>query len=399
MNTSSEVSNAWSPGPGQVDGKKVVLLVEDNPGDVRIVKELFRDTGTRDVRLESVGSLAEASARLGAGGVDAALADLGLPDSQGLETCRRLRERAGRTTAIIVLTGNQDEEIGLAAIREGADDYLIKGQISGPLLVRAIKYSLERKRVEEALRAKNEELRSTSQQLWQLGRLATMGELAASIAHELNNPLATVSLRIEMLMMGMPEDDPNQQVLQVIENEVDRMAKLVANLLQFSRRNTPQGSTLDIREEIESSLELIQYHLKKQAITVVLDFPSDLPLIQADRQHLRQLFLNLFTNAADAMQGSGTLTIRVHHNEKVQIEVIDTGVGIEPGHLAKVMEPFFTTKPQNKGTGLGLPICQRIAREHGGELKLASEPGRGTTVLVTLPIQSKLNGTMIQESV
>lgn len=125
-----------------------VLLVEDNPRDVRLVQELLRGQGARKVRLECAGTLGEARLRLERGGVDVALVDLGLPDSQGLDTCRRIREVADRAAVVIVLTGNLDEEIGLAAIREGADDYLIKGQISGLLLVRAIRYAMERRRTE-----------------------------------------------------------------------------------------------------------------------------------------------------------------------------------------------------------------------------------------------------------
>ena len=130
------------------DTMTAVLLVEDNPGDVRLVRELFRGAGVRSIRLECTGSLAEAMLRLGRGGVDVALVDLGLPDSQGLNTCRRIREIADSAAVVIVLTGNQDEEIGLAAIREGADDYLIKGQINGTLLVRSIRYAMERRRAE-----------------------------------------------------------------------------------------------------------------------------------------------------------------------------------------------------------------------------------------------------------
>ena len=126
----------------------IVLLVEDNPRDVRLVQELLRGQGARKVRLECAGTLAEATLRLERGGVDVALVDLGLPDSQGLDTCRRIREAADSAAVVIVLTGNLDEEIGLAAIRAGADDYLIKGQISGALLVRSVRYAMERRRTE-----------------------------------------------------------------------------------------------------------------------------------------------------------------------------------------------------------------------------------------------------------
>lgn len=238
------------------------------------------------------------------------------------------------------------------------------------------------------LQAKNEEVRTMSQQLWQAAKLATMGELAASIAHELNNPLATVSLRVESLQMRIPEG-PNHEALGIVAQEVERMSDLVANLLQFSRRTGQQVSTLDVREEIEKTLELIHHHLRKHGIEVVRDFVSPAQMIIADRQQIRQLFLNLFTNATDAMPGGGSLTVKIApaQNKQLTIEVVDTGTGIPPEVLPRVMDSFFTTKPEDKGTGLGLAICRRIVQEHHGNLELESEgvPGQGTTVRISLP--------------
>ncbi len=255
----------------------------------------------------------------------------------------------------------------------------------------------ERKQAEADLVAKNEEIRAMTQQLWQTAKLATMGELAASIAHELNNPLGTVGLRVESLSAQVPPGDPIQRELKVIEQEVDRMGTLVANLLQFSRRGTQQISSVDVRQEIGRTLELIHYHLRQRQVAVVREFAPDVPMVQVDRQQLRQLLLNLFTNAADAMPEGGTLRLRVSAVEKqVLIEIADTGVGIAPEDLPKVMEPFFTTKPEGKGTGLGLAICRRVAQEHGGTLAIASAGrGQGVTVRVTLPIQNKTNGNAL----
>jgi len=250
------------------------------------------------------------------------------------------------------------------------------------------------------LESMREQIAQQSQQLWQAARLATMGELAASIAHELNNPLATVSLRIESLLADA--DDPAQQALGAIAEEVDRMGNLVANLLQFSRRSHQQVSTVDVQAEIQGTLELIHYHLRNHQITVRQECARDVPMVHADRQHLRQLFLNLFTNAADAMPQGGTLTIRVDKAgpaapAQVMIDVSDTGVGIAAEDLPKVLEPFFTTKPEGKGTGLGLPICRRIAQEHGGTLEVSSDVGKGTTVRITFPSASAAKTELFEE--
>jgi PAS domain S-box-containing protein len=273
----------------------------------------------------------------------------------------------------------------------------------------------ERKRAEAALResnqrleqalaelhAKGDEVQTMSQQLWQATKLATVGELAAGIAHELNNPLATVSLRVEGLLAGLPADDPRRRALEVVEGEVERMANLVANLLQFSRRGQRQVSTLNLREELDCTLDLIHYQFRKRGVTVRRDDAAEVRPVHADRQQLRQVFLNLLTNALDAMPHGGELTLRVHSAgptapgaaERVVVEVSDTGVGIPPEHLARVTEPFFTTKPEGKGTGLGLAICKRIVQEHGGTLAIDSAAGRGTTVAVSLPVEGRFDPT------
>jgi len=257
---------------------------------------------------------------------------------------------------------------------------------------------VERKKAEAELKKKTEELREMTQQLWQAAKLATMGELAASIAHELNNPLATVSPRTESLLARTQADSPNQRELEIIEQEVERMGVLVANLLQFGRRGQQQISTLDVREEIEKTLELVRYHLHKHNIIIEREFAKDLPNVHADRQQLRQLFLNLFTNASDAMPHAGSLTIRITappESRQIIVEVADTGTGIPPEILPKLTEPFYSTKPEGKGTGLGLAICRRIVKGHNGTFDITSEgiPGRGTTVRVSLPVINGTNAT------
>jgi PAS domain S-box-containing protein len=263
----------------------------------------------------------------------------------------------------------------------------------------------ERKLAEEDLRRTNQslegalaellnktrELASMTQQLWQASKLATMGELAASVAHELNNPLSTISLHAEMLLEHLAAEDPNRRSLRVIEEEVDRMATLVSNLLLFSRRSHKQISTLDLCEELANSLNFIEYHLRSHHIDVVNDCATSLPTVQADRQQLHQVFLNLITNASDAMPRGGTLTVRsragvmADGQPAVVIEFSDTGTGVQTGDLPKLWEPFFTTKPEGKGTGLGLAICRRIIVGHGGTIEIEAGPGKGVTVSIALP--------------
>lgn len=255
-------------------------------------------------------------------------------------------------------------------------------------------------RLEKALaelHAKGAEVETMSQQLWQAAKLATVGELAAGIAHELNNPLATVSLRVESLLADPSLAVQARTALTVVEAEVERMGNLVANVLQFSRRGRRQVSTLVMTDELANTLDLIHYQFRKRGVDVRREWAADVGPVLADRQQLRQVFLNLFTNALDAMPQGGILTLRVRPGGlaegpmQVVAEVADTGVGIRPEHLARVTDPFFTTKEEGKGTGLGLAICKRIIQEHGGRLTVASAVGKGTTVRIELPGEGRFD--------
>ena len=260
----------------------------------------------------------------------------------------------------------------------------------------------EKLKARYALQEKADELASMTQQLWHASKLVTMGELAASVAHELNNPLATVSLRVESLMEQLAHDEQKQRSLRIIISEVERMANLVTNLLQFTRRNYRQISTIDIREELTRSIDLISYYLRNRKIEVVREFDESFAPIHADRQQLRQVFLNLMTNAGDAMPEGGVLTVRVldqSEHSRVVIEFADTGRGIAAGDLKKVWEPFFTSKAEGKGTGLGLSICSRIVEEHGGTIALESEVGKGTTVRLVLPVANGAHTEKTERSV
>lgn len=243
------------------------------------------------------------------------------------------------------------------------------------------------------LEKRNEQMKDAMMhQVWQVAKLAAVGELAACIAHELNNPLATVSLKLESLLAGFAEGTETHREIVICEQEVERMGGLVAGLLSFSRKNNRSTSTIDVRQEINQTLVLIEHHLRLKGIVVEREFPDELPMIIADRQGLRQVYLNLFTNAIDAMEQGGTLTISLRaydtgesDKKTVTIEISDTGIGIQPDNMQKIQDAFFTTKPEGKGTGLGLAICRRIVKEHGGTMAIESTEGKGTKVLITLP--------------
>lgn len=426
--------------------KANILLVDDRPANLVAMQAALETLGENLVPLRSGKAVLEFL--LKGDNVAAIVLDVQMPDMDGFETAELIRQSdKWRHVPIMFLTAYSKSQMDvLRGYAVGAVDYLtkpvvpeiLKAKVKGfvdlfkarkalqtqmeetaqlnrqlvakteelersEALLRQLNETLElrvAKRTAE-LQSKSDELAVTSQQLWQTAKLATIGELAASIAHELNNPLATVSLRTESLLLETPPDHANRRALEVIEQEVERMGNLVANLLQFSRRYFQQVSTVDVGEEIEKTLELIKGHLRNHRVAVVREFSPDVPMIRVDRQQLRQVYLNLFTNASDAMPDGGTLTIRTCVSQTpqgaVSIEIADSGVGIEPENLPKVLEPFFTTKPEGEGTGLGLAICRRIVQEHHGTLNITSEVGRGTTISIALPSTSQVNGAFLRD--
>jgi signal transduction histidine kinase len=378
---------------------ETILILEDDEGVARLQKRRLERAGYR-VALSPDGT--GALAHLRAGGFDLLVLDKQLAAEDGLEFYARLKA-GGLDLPVVMVTGHSDDATVIRALRAGVRDYIFKSVEYLDYLPEACRRVLDQVRVQREreqamaeLREKTEELKATTQQLWQAARLAGVGELAASIAHELNNPLGTVHLRLESVLAKTGDGDPRRRPLEVVMQEVERMARLVANLLQFSRPGREEVSTVDVCEEIAKTIELTEHHFRKRQIAVRQECAPGVPAIFADRQQLRQVFLNLFTNAADAMSDGGTLTLRVRNDAgaaAVVVEVADTGVGIPAEHLARVLEPFFTTKEEGKGTGLGLAICKRIVQQHNGTLEVESAAGEGTTIRVTLPVRNGANTT------
>ena len=368
-----------------------ILYVEDSDDDAIFVGAHLRRAGYAPV-IERVENAAAMTAALATGEWDIVLSDFSLLHFSAPDALKVLHD-SPQDLPFIIISGAIQEEEAVAALRAGAHDFIVKNRLTRlvPAIAREMREAgvrRQQRQAEAALQARTEELAAMTQQLWQAAKLATLGELSASLAHELNNPLFTVSLHIQAMLAKLPAGDSQRKALEVMDGEVERMSRLVANLLQFSRRSSRQIAPLDVRDELTNTLELLRFHLRHRHIQAATEF-QPVPLVQADREQLRQVFLNLFTNAVDAMPQGGTLTVRTWTAEttppQAWIEVADTGEGVPPEALGHIWEPFFTTKPEGKGTGLGLPICRRIVEEHGGTIDLESQPGQWTRVRVGLP--------------
>lgn len=261
------------------------------------------------------------------------------------------------------------------------------------LLASQAAIALKNSSLYEDLRSRMEELRRTQDTLVQSAKLAAVGELAASVAHEINNPLMVILGNSGLLLREAAPDSPQHLRLSGIVTEANRAGKIVRDLLDFARRREPNRGPVSVPELLERALELLHAKLRRASVDVERVFDAALPAILADRDQLTQVFLNLITNAVDAMDDGGTLVLETATRQDddgrtlITVGVSDTGPGIPPEHLARIFEPFYTTKPEGRGTGLGLSVSLGIVRMHGGAIDVDSKPGRGTTMRVTLPVR------------
>lgn len=226
-------------------------------------------------------------------------------------------------------------------------------------------------------------------QLQQREKLSSIGLLAAGVAHEVNTPLTGVSSYTQMLLNMLPENDPKHALLEKVRRQADRATDIVNNLLNFSRTGSAaEFTTLDIHRVLDDTLQLLEPQLRRGQIEIVRSYDDELPPVVGNSVKLQQVFTNLILNARDSIaNGQGRIVLATHNGDEdsLTVEVADNGVGINPEDVAKIYDPFFTTKGVGRGTGLGLAVTYGIVQEHSGHISVNSTPGLGTTFRITLP--------------
>ena len=389
-----------------------ILLVEDNPGDARLISETLSESYADQFELFYSEHLEAASNLVRREVFDLILLDLTLPDSSGLHTFERMHAQAPMVP-IIVLTGLDVESLGTEAVKKGAQDYLIKGQVDTPLLIRSIHHAIEREfaakelrlvyaevqiakdTLEQRIRERTRELENANQrildaqeQLVRSERMVIIGRLAEGIAHDLNNPLGAIKnanyyLKRKLLGTQIIQSEPKIGLfLELIDDEVNHSASIISDLLAFAFLRAPQLESIDLTEVIEDALTSIN---PPRNTCVIRDLQPNLGRLMADGGQLCLVFENLANNALEAMPKGGKLRISSGRADGL-IEVCfqDDGLGIKEETLQHLFEPLFTTK--NKGSGFGLSICQQIISNHGGSIEVETLENHGTTFRVKLPM-------------
>jgi signal transduction histidine kinase len=369
-----------------------VLLVEDNAGDVRLLREMFSNGDGDDFQLTHLLRMSEAETHLAKGGVDIVLLDLGLPDGHGVETVRRAHAAAPEVP-VIVLTGLDDEALAAEAMNAGAQDYLIKGQIENRALPRALRHAIERRRMQ------------TEADLIRTQQLQFKDEFLSHVSHELRSPLTAVRQFVTILLDGLAgELNPEQrEYLEVTLRNVKQLQSMIDDLFEVTGGETGK---LRIALQCTSASDSVVYAVNTlqgaaaaKGITLSSDVERELPSIYADPTRVRQILVILIDNAIKFTPANGTVKVQVHvlkeDPNRVVMEVSDSGAGIKPEMADRIFERLFQAADPGvagrKGLGLGLFICKDLVARQAGNIGVKSAPGEGAVFSVTFPIFSLPN--------
>jgi len=351
---------------------KTVLLVEDNAGDARLLREMFHEHDTHNSELTHVTSMSEAESYLSTHVVDVILLDLGLPDAQGLGAIRRARA-AAPAVPLVVLTGLDDESMAAQALQEGAQDYLIKGQIEPRGLLRALRYAYERKRLE---RLKD--------------------EFIATVSHELRTPLTSLTGSLGLLMGKASSSLPGSaaRLLAIAHRNSERLVRLVNDILDIEKMESGQVvynfTRIEVRSLIERAIESHEGFAESSGVRIRLEDVCAAGDVRADSDRLTQVVVNLLSNAIKFSPMGNEVVIAIEQGiEVVRISVRDHGPGIAADFVPHVFERFAQADATNArrkgGTGLGLSIVRQIVDRLDGTIDFADAPGGGTIFRVELP--------------
>ena len=406
----------WSQRGGEAGGENLashaseVLVVDDNADLRRLLADLlgaeFRVRTARNGR-EGLEAVRESSP-------DCVLTDVMMPEMSGTELCAAIKADASlRAVPVVLVTSKAEREMKIEGLELGADDYVTKPFHPRELLAR-VRSLVALRRAQQELEERNrllsetnEELEQTMAELKRAGaqlvhaeRLAAVGELAAGVAHEINNPVnfavnaaralqTTVQGALERRRELSEDAETLQELSSIVTEGLERTAALVGDLREFAAAGPRERRAVDVVRGLRTTLRLIGHSLVQAGVQVHTDLPEGLPRLEADPRALNQVFLNLLKNAAEAFEGrAGSIWVSARREgDFVAVEIRDDGPGIAPAVREHLFDPFVTSK-EGSGSGLGLAITKRIVEEHGGRIELESQPGQGSRFVLHFPTGS-----------
>ncbi len=417
-----------------MDNKRKILIIDDIPANLELMAGVLKDDYNVQVATSGEKGLKLAREHM----PDLILLDVMMPGMSGYDVCRRLKaEPELCEIPVIFVTALDDHADEAFGLQLGAVDYIVKPVVPGIVMAR-VKSQLALKNERDLLASQNawlkceverrmNELKEAQAFLFQSEKMASLGLLAAGIVHEINNPLSYVYANLEGLKdrlqsvwsifeltekfsRQLPEDQPDVLFFQKLKEELDydnfkvdlaelieesiegavRVRTIIQNLREFSHMNERENCPHDIESGIDATLNIVNNELKYKA-EIIKEYGGIEPINCVGSQ-INQVVMNLLVNAAQAIEKSGKIMIRTggQGQDRVWIEVEDTGCGMSEEVRRKVFDPFFTTKPVGQGTGLGLSLSYKIIKEHGGTIDLTSELGKGTKFRVYLPVNKEV---------
>lgn len=385
-----------------------VLVIEDSEAQIAMITGMLQKDDASRFDIHIARDLSQGLRHLSRMPFDVVMLDLTLPDSSGLQSCIRVSQ-AAPDVSIVVLTGLDDEELAVSTLQHGAEDYLVKGQITSQLLVRAVRYAIERKNGKQALQRAHDELEIRVQErtaelrkmqeaaalhqeeLAHTSRLDTLGEMASGLAHELNQPLmAIIGFTDHILYMMRNSQGDTDRCMELIEDagkEAKRAGEIIKRMRRLVTKRSVQRKVVCLNATVSETVPLIRPGLH---VNISLDLNQSLPSVSIDQVQIQQVILNLSRNAVQAMKSlpaaDRSLLLRTGLSDgDAYMEISDSGPGMPPEDLDRLFDPFFTRRPD--GLGLGLSISRTIVEAHEGRLTVRRNKHAGLTFRFTLPLQ------------
>ncbi len=352
--------------------KKKILIADDNPDNVELLRKRLSAQG---YQIAAAFDGEEALQAVLKENPDLLILDIMMPKMDGYEVLRRLKKQDEyRNLPVILLTAKKEIPDKLKGLDIGADDYITKPFNPQELLARV--RSLMALREEQERRAQDE-------------RLSALDQMVEGVAHEIRNPVTAIGGFARRLYERLPNGTQEKQYAEVIVNESKRLEQMVRQIVEATVISIPSLRKRDINEVIVEALAACQEKLNESQVTAKLELAEDLPPLIMDAGNMRRVIAHLISNAVNAMPSGGALTIiSARRNHYGQIQVSDTGVGIPSKILPHIFDPFFTTK--SSGPGLGLAMVHKIIKQHGGQISVETEPNKGTTFSILLPLKEEV---------